>query len=229
MVAGWLLHYQVLFDVTVVRNRRKQRENTSSRVLVGKPVSKWPSLCDMNIPTSKGIVQRQVLYFPTFIILEIRSEKFEMDVEWSKWYLISLTLMQKNTRSRTALVVQWLKLHAFNAGSTGSIPDWGTEISHMPCGKKKNRNMRLLWTLSVWTPCLYSWEITDHGNFCLVDSLPTVSWFDSWAVSYASLSNFLGGDLFWTWKLHYWDSNSLLMSEIFYEAVGKEEIHHTVI
>ena len=64
--------------------------------------------------------------------------------------------------------------------------------SHVPCGKKKKRNTRLLWTLYVWTPCLYSWEITDHGNFCLVDSLPMISWFDSWALSYTSLSNFLG-------------------------------------
>ena len=129
MIAGWLLHYQVLFDVTVIRNRRKQRANTSSRVLLGKPVSKWPSLCDMNIPTSKGIVQRQVLYFPTFIILEIRSEKFEMDVEWSK----------RNASSRTSLVVQWLKLHAFNAGSTGSIPDWGTKIPHAMRQKEKEK------------------------------------------------------------------------------------------
>lgn len=161
MIAGWLLHYQVLFDVTVIRNRRKQRANTSSRVLLGKPVSKWPSLCDMNIPTSKGIVQRQVLYFPTFIILEIRSEKFEMDVEWSKQYLISLTLMQKKYKlkdfSGSPVVDSMLSMQGAQVRSpTGELRP------HVPCGKKKKRNTRLLWTLYVWTPCLYSWEITDH-------------------------------------------------------------------
>ena len=30
----------------------------------------------------------------------------------------------------TCLVVQWLRLHAVNAGGLGSIPDWGTR-SHM--------------------------------------------------------------------------------------------------
>ena len=33
--------------------------------------------------------------------------------------------------SKTSLVVQWLRLHAPNAGSLGSIPGWGTR-SHMP-------------------------------------------------------------------------------------------------
>ncbi|TEA41399.1 hypothetical protein DBR06_SOUSAS7910076, partial [Sousa chinensis] len=30
-----------------------------------------------------------------------------------------------------SLVVQWLRLHAPNAGGPGLIPDWGTR-SHMP-------------------------------------------------------------------------------------------------
>ena len=30
----------------------------------------------------------------------------------------------------TSLVVQWLKLHTFRAGSTGSIPGEGTKIPH---------------------------------------------------------------------------------------------------
>ena len=28
----------------------------------------------------------------------------------------------------TSLVVQWLRLHAPNAGGLGSIPDWGTRV-----------------------------------------------------------------------------------------------------
>ena len=35
-----------------------------------------------------------------------------------------------NHKSGTTLVVQWLRLHAPNAGDTGSIPGWGTKIPH---------------------------------------------------------------------------------------------------
>ena len=30
----------------------------------------------------------------------------------------------------TSLAVQWLRLHASNAGSAGSVSGWGTKISH---------------------------------------------------------------------------------------------------
>ena len=30
----------------------------------------------------------------------------------------------------TSLVVQWLRLHALNAGGIGSVPGWGTKILH---------------------------------------------------------------------------------------------------
>ena len=30
----------------------------------------------------------------------------------------------------TSLVVQWLRLCTYNAGCTGSVPDWGTKIPH---------------------------------------------------------------------------------------------------
>ena len=35
-----------------------------------------------------------------------------------------------------ALVVQWLRLHALNAGSTGSAPNWGSKI---PLAKWRNQ------------------------------------------------------------------------------------------
>ena len=36
-------------------------------------------------------------------------------------------------------MVQWLRLHASNAGGTGLVPDRGTEIRHATrCGQKKN-------------------------------------------------------------------------------------------
>ena len=40
-----------------------------------------------------------------------------------------------------SLVVQWLRLHAFTARNTGSIPGWGIKIlcAVQPKGKKKKR------------------------------------------------------------------------------------------
>ena len=35
-------------------------------------------------------------------------------------------------------MVQWLRLHASNAGDAGLIPGWGTR-SHMPCGAVKKK------------------------------------------------------------------------------------------
>ena len=43
-------------------------------------------------------------------------------------------------KTGTSLVVQWLRLHASNAGGMGSIPGWGTKIPHaMECGKKNTK------------------------------------------------------------------------------------------
>lgn len=41
-------------------------------------------------------------------------------------------------RSGILLVVQWSKLAAFSAGAAGSIPEWGTEISHATGCSQKN-------------------------------------------------------------------------------------------
>ena len=39
-----------------------------------------------------------------------------------------------------SLVVQWLRLHVSTVGGSGSIPDWGTKISHVtPLGQKKKK------------------------------------------------------------------------------------------
>ena len=46
----------------------------------------------------------------------------------------------------TSLVVQWLRLHASNAGGVGSVPGWGTEIPYaMGYGKKKAWSNEKLW------------------------------------------------------------------------------------
>ena len=53
-----------------------------------------------------------------------------------------LKTLPKN-KAGTSLVVQWLRLHAPNAGGLGSIPGQGTR-SHMlqlrPCADKINKN-----------------------------------------------------------------------------------------
>ena len=57
----------------------------------------------------------------------------------------------------TSLVVQWLGLHASNAGGAGSIPGPGTKIPHaMPknptCHKKKKRKKN--WSICIFGPYL---------------------------------------------------------------------------
>ena len=49
-----------------------------------------------------------------------------------------LDMASKSQATGTSLVVQWLRLHASNAGGTGSIPGWGTKIPHaLWSGQKK--------------------------------------------------------------------------------------------
>ena len=43
----------------------------------------------------------------------------------------------------TSLAVQWLRLHASNAGGAGSIPSQGTKITHTAwSGPKKKKNRK---------------------------------------------------------------------------------------
>ena len=47
---------------------------------------------------------------------------------------------RKRLFAGTSLEVQWLKLHASNAGDTGLIPGWGTKIPYaMQRGQKENK------------------------------------------------------------------------------------------
>ena len=39
----------------------------------------------------------------------------------------------------TSLVVQWLRLHASNAGGTGLIPVWGTKVPHAVWHSQKKK------------------------------------------------------------------------------------------
>ena len=45
----------------------------------------------------------------------------------------------------TSLAVQWLRLHASNAGGTGLIPGWGTKIPHAAgCSQKKKKKIEVV-------------------------------------------------------------------------------------
>ena len=49
----------------------------------------------------------------------------------------------KTKSTGTSLVVQWLRLHESTAGGVGSIPGWGTKISHATqCGQKTKQNTK---------------------------------------------------------------------------------------
>ena len=47
----------------------------------------------------------------------------------------------QRVKTGTSLVVQWLGLHASNAGDMGSIPGWETKIPHATWHAKKKRKV----------------------------------------------------------------------------------------
>ena len=54
--------------------------------------------------------------------------------------------LSKSDFMGTSLVVQWLKLHDFNAGDMGLIPGWGTKIPHaVQHGQKINKNQEIYY------------------------------------------------------------------------------------
>ena len=53
-----------------------------------------------------------------------------------------------------SLAVQWLKLHAPNAGIRGSIPSWGTKIPHARLyGQKKKEGKKRRRTKVLTSQC----------------------------------------------------------------------------
>ena len=59
----------------------------------------------------------------------------------------------------TFLVVQWLGLHAPNAGGKGLIPDWETKIIPTCCmawPKRKKKKTRCFDTVMLSHPCIYT-------------------------------------------------------------------------
>ena len=61
------------------------------------------------------------------------------------WSLTSHPAPAQETPLGTSQAVQWLRLHASNAGGMGLIPGWGTNIPHAsPCGKKGEKKKGIL-------------------------------------------------------------------------------------
>ena len=60
-----------------------------------------------------------------------------------------MDLAFKNSCEGTSLVVQWLWLHAANAGGVGSIPGWGTKIPHPMRGVAQKKNKKFLWSSQI--------------------------------------------------------------------------------
>ena len=58
-------------------------------------------------------------------------------------YQMATLLISKRKSPGTSLTIQWLGLHASNAGGVGSIPGWGTKIPHaVQHGQRKERKKR---------------------------------------------------------------------------------------
>ena len=66
----------------------------------------------------------------------------------------------KKKKLGTSLVVQWLRLHASNAGGAGSLPGWGTKIPHAPqhgsAKKKRNENSNVFTLHTVFLDDIHS-------------------------------------------------------------------------
>ena len=63
---------------------------------------------------------------PEGIILSEISQREKEDTVWFHLYMES----KNQNKWGTSLVVQWLRIHAPNAGGTGSVPGWGIKIPH---------------------------------------------------------------------------------------------------
>ena len=65
----------------------------------------------------------------------------------SGFSILFILCMLKFFHAGTSLAVQWLRLHASNAGGTGSIPGWGTKIPHPTCCGLKNKKKPKIFSM----------------------------------------------------------------------------------
>ena len=74
-----------------------------------------------------------VIYLPQYLLGRKRS--------------VNVACRTNNNNTGTSLELQWLRLHAPNAGGMGLIPGWGTKVPHASqrwCGQKKEKNTIIL-------------------------------------------------------------------------------------
>ena len=80
-----------------------------------------------------------------------------IDIYSQKENLLRFFLLKRTIG--TCLVVQWLKVHAPNAGGTTSVPGWGTKILHAKwysLKKKKKKDNRKPWGKEIHMSSLVS-------------------------------------------------------------------------
>ena len=79
----------------------------------------------------------------------------------------SLTSKELKKRWGTSLVVQWLRGHTANTGSTGLIPGWGTKIPHAMGHSQKIKKRMERWNKEIILLCpwrkLPDWERAEKG------------------------------------------------------------------
>ena len=84
-----------------------------------------------------------------------RDLKWYEEMQPKEYFLLVCTSVVEAAISGTSLTVQWLRLHAFNAGHLGSIPGSGTKIPYaIWCSQKKKKKKQPLvikyQTSSIW-------------------------------------------------------------------------------
>ena len=85
----------------------------------------------------------------------------------------------KNKRG-TSLVVQWLRLHASNAGGVGLIPGWGTKIWHAVW---QNQNKKFKISEIYERGCLF-FLLSRHHDTCIF-----YEWYAEWNFHLSCFSN----------------------------------------
>ena len=91
-----------------------------------------------------GLGQSTILFCPKDISLQFQIGGLSL----------ARTGREKKGKQRTSLVVQWLRLHASNAGDTGWIPGQGTNILHTVGSSQKKKNWEKVVNRQV--PSIYS-------------------------------------------------------------------------
>ena len=81
---------------------------------------------------------------------------------------LSLVESNINNNSGNSPAVQWLRLHASTAGSMGSIPGWGTKISHATWHGQKEKNSIPIVRHAPLLSLLWGWQSVCGSPWALI-------------------------------------------------------------